>query len=171
MRSKSYWKKIILLISVFSVLGTSVSFAISKQELNNDIFINFDFRNGHRYFSNGNQLTGVFYDIDSIEVSLYNPPHYSIDIVKYVTSVKFEGISLYKVRYFYNFNTKEIYQQNLSYTSLTEDGQEKFKEEGKGKIQRLTNEQGTAMVNIGNRQAWKDAIQIWEYSYCMPFLL
>jgi len=120
---KFYWGKIIPLFLVFSVLGTSASFAITKQDLYNDSFISFDFRNGHRYFNSGNQTISVFHDVNSIEASLYNPPHYSIEIDKYVISAKFEGIFLYRERYFYNFNTKEIYKQDLSYTSLTEDGQ------------------------------------------------
>jgi len=107
----------------------------------------------------------------SVEVSLYNPPQYSIDIDEYVTSAKFEGISLYQVRYSYNFNTKEIYRQVLSYTSLTEDGQEKDKKEDKGDIYLLTNDQGASMASIRNRSTWKTSIRIWESYYSLPFLL
>ena len=166
-----FLRKVVTLIFVISILCTSNVFAITKQELHNDSFTVFESRNGHRYYDDGNRITSVFYDMNSIEASLYNPPYYSIDITKYVTSVKFNGIDLYRERYFYNFNTKEIYVQELSFISLTEDGQERYKKEQKGTIRQLTNEPGDAMINIGNREAWRTAIRIWESYYGMPFLL
>jgi|GEM_PF-2777354 len=171
LKMKSYCRKVIPLFLVFIVLGTSTSFAITKQEINNDSFTLFDARQGHRYFNGGTELTGEAYDMNSIEISSYDPPNYTIDISKYVTSGQFSGMVLYRERYFYNFNTKEISMQHLSYTKFTEDGQEQYTKDEKGRIFSLTNIKGTAEVDISNRREWKNAIQIWKSYYGMPFLL